>query len=83
MIGEFLDPIKKREAAYEYISKEEVVDWRARISFKRPPYHLFFCESWTTRREEYDESYRDTRDCSENQWHDGRTEDDCYAMFAG
>ena len=66
MNGEFLKPVKKQEANYEYMAKTELVDYRARICFERPPYHLFDCLSWTTRREEYDESFRDSGDNEEN-----------------
>ena len=53
MIREFSDPIKKHEANYEYMSKAERIDHRAKIWFERPPYHLYECQSWTTRRDEY------------------------------
>lgn len=68
MMKEFEDPIKKRDAAYEFISKAENIDYRAKIWFERPPYHMRFLKSWTTGREEGYVGHREREDNDHLQW---------------
>lgn len=52
MIGEFDKPVKAKQAFYEMASRAEQVNRKAKLRFQRPPYYMYFLESWTTKRED-------------------------------